>query len=237
MLDFDQAQEYMWQLIDEMPPDILKGLNGGVSLVPRVLNDKDGLLILGQYHVDPYGLGRYITINYGSIAQVYGHASPNAFKKKLEEVLKHELVHHLESLAGDRSLEIQDEIDKERMLDGNYNINDIDDVDYIDDGDEEGEALDMHVASAMLTFHICHAASLKDKRQVARSIIDGARHRFNASIAEVATQNTHKILTIGMAAVADSASFANVMIDEIIRYTETAAQNLGAELVKVDIYE
>ena len=43
----------------------------------------------------------------------------------------------------------------------------------------------MHTLSAKLTFHIPHATSLKDKRQIRRSIIDKARHRFNASIAEI----------------------------------------------------
>ena len=50
---------------------------------------------------------------------VYGHLSRNAFRKKLKYVLHHELTHHLESLAGDRSLEVQDAIDKHKYLGGN----------------------------------------------------------------------------------------------------------------------
>lgn len=43
----------------------------------------------------------------------------------------------------------------------------------------------MYILSAKLTFYIAHATSLKDKRQVRRSIIEKTRHRFNVSIAEV----------------------------------------------------
>ncbi|MDR2182696.1 MAG: DUF503 domain-containing protein, partial [Clostridiales bacterium] len=47
----------------------------------------------------------------------------------------------------------------------------------------------MHAISAKLTFHIPHAASLKDKRQVCRSLVDRARRRFNAAVAEVGAQD------------------------------------------------
>ena len=49
----------------------------------------------------------------------------------------------------------------------------------------------MVVLSAELRFHISDARSLKDKRQVCRSLVDGARHKFNAAIAEVDTQDVH----------------------------------------------
>jgi len=59
----------------------------------------------------------------------------------------------------------------------------------------------MHTPSAKLTFYIPHAISLKDKRQVRRSLLDKTRQRFNASIAEVATQDVLQTLTIGVAVV------------------------------------
>ncbi|MCL2287329.1 MAG: hypothetical protein FWC32_13330 [Firmicutes bacterium] len=120
MLTFEEAQEALDQLLEELPPEIFKGLNCGVSLRPDVIFGSNGLLILGQYHVEPRGLGRYVTINYGSIAAAHGHLSPEEFKDKLKYVLHHELTHHLESLAGDRSLEIKDAHDVRRMLMGRF---------------------------------------------------------------------------------------------------------------------
>jgi len=87
--------------------------------------------------------------------------------------------------------------------------------------------------SARLTFYISHAASLKDKRQVCRSLVDKARQRFNASIAEVATQDMHQTLTIGVAVVSGDAAHAQRSLDEIIRFME---EHGDAELTGVEEY-
>ena len=89
----------------------------------------------------------------------------------------------------------------------------------------------MYVESAKLTFYIPQAASLKDKRQVCRSIVDKSRQRFNASIAEVGTQDVHRTLTIGVAVVSGEVSHAQNMLDEIVRYME---EHADAELVDVE---
>ena len=88
----------------------------GVSLTDEVVYDNDGLIILGCYHVEPMGLGKYVTIHYGSLIECYGFRSPRVFEKKLREVLHHELIHHLEHMAGDKSLEKQDAVDRAKML-------------------------------------------------------------------------------------------------------------------------
>ncbi len=87
----------------------------------------------------------------------------------------------------------------------------------------------MFVLSARLTFRIAHAHSLKEKRMVARSLIDGARHRFNAAVAEVDTQNEHQTLTIGVAVVSHSHSHCRDMLDNVVRYLERSDE---AELVE-----
>ena len=89
----------------------------------------------------------------------------------------------------------------------------------------------MHTLSAKLTFYIPHAFSLKDKRQVCRSLIDKTRQRFNASVAEVDTQDIHQTLTIGIAVVSGEAAHAERSLDEIIRFAEKHAD---AELTKVE---
>ena len=115
-MTFEEAQIALEELTNDLPPEILTGLNCGVALTEETLYDEAGLIILGQYHFDPRGLGRYVTVHYGSMMEVYGGYPPHAFRDKLKFVLHHELVHHLESMAGDRSLEIQDAIDKAKML-------------------------------------------------------------------------------------------------------------------------
>jgi uncharacterized protein YlxP (DUF503 family) len=90
----------------------------------------------------------------------------------------------------------------------------------------------MIAISAKLTFHIPHAASLKDKRQVSRSLIDKARQKFNASISEVGTQDLCQTLTIGIAVISGEAAHAEKSLDEIIKFMD---QNAEAELTEVEI--
>ncbi|MCL2378107.1 MAG: hypothetical protein FWC77_03170 [Defluviitaleaceae bacterium] len=116
MLTIEETQAALNQQIDELPPGIFKGLNGGVALLPDIMHDANGLLILGQYHHEPYGLGRYVTINYGSLTMAYGYMPTEVFLERLRHTLHHELTHHLESLAGDRSLEIEDAQNIAKML-------------------------------------------------------------------------------------------------------------------------
>ena len=89
----------------------------------------------------------------------------------------------------------------------------------------------MHTQTAKLTFHIPHAASLKDKRQVCRSLIDKTRRRFNAAVSEVDTQDIHKTLTIGVVVLSGDAAHAQRSLDEIVRFMETHAE---AELTGVE---
>jgi len=88
--------------------------------------------------------------------------------------------------------------------------------------------------SAKLTFYIPHATSLKDKRQLRRSLIDKTRRRFNVSIAEIDTQDIHQTLTIGIAVVSSEAAHRKQSIDEIVRFLEAHAD---AELTSVEIVQ
>jgi len=88
----------------------------------------------------------------------------------------------------------------------------------------------MYTAGAKLSFYIPHADSLKDKRQVCRSVIDKSRKRFNASIAEVDTQDVHQVLTIGVAVVSGDAGHAQNCLNEIIHFMEG---NTDAELTDI----
>ena len=92
----------------------------------------------------------------------------------------------------------------------------------------------MYVESAKLTFYIPQSNSLKDKRQVCRSLVDRTRQRFNASIAEVGTQDVHQTLTIGVAVVSGAVPHAQNMLDEVIRYMEEYAD---AELTTAEVFE
>lgn len=112
MIPIDEVEIILDEIAEELPQEFYKELNGGIILLPEVklnpMGRKNDLFIMGEYHSGG-GLGRYITIYYGSFERLYGHLSREAFKKQLASTLKHEFTHHLESLAGERDLEKEDE--------------------------------------------------------------------------------------------------------------------------------
>jgi len=112
MFSIEEINNMLDEIAAELPEGVFRDLNGGVSLLDETKkskNDPDGnLYTLGEYRRDQ--MGRYINIYFGSLMKVYGSSSHKKIRKHLRGVLVHELTHHLESLAGDRSLEIKDEM-------------------------------------------------------------------------------------------------------------------------------
>lgn len=107
MVSFEEAGLLLDKAVEELPEEIFKDLNGGVNLICREKHSDDGRYVMGLYHHD--SMGRYIEIFYGSFAALYANASPEEFEKELKKTLHHELTHHIESKAGDRTLERWDE--------------------------------------------------------------------------------------------------------------------------------
>ena len=118
MFSIDEINEMLDEIAIELPEEVFRDLNGGVSLLAETkLSEADpdgGLYTLGEYRHDQ--LGRYIVIYYGSICEVHGRTSRERMKKHLKDLLSHELTHHLESMAGECDLEIQDEMDLDDYL-------------------------------------------------------------------------------------------------------------------------
>jgi len=77
----------------------------------------------------------------------------------------------------------------------------------------------MIVAVGTFEMHFPEVHSLKEKRQIVRSLIDRVRARFNASIAEVADNDLWQKGRIGVAMVANDKVLLEQMaqkIDDII---------------------
>ena len=112
MMPIEEMEAMLDEIAVEFPQEIYKELNGGIILLPEAKLDtrgkKNDLYTLGEYHSGG-SMGRYIIIYYGSFLHVYGHLSKERLKKELIHTLKHEFTHHLESLAGERGLEIEDD--------------------------------------------------------------------------------------------------------------------------------
>jgi len=76
----------------------------------------------------------------------------------------------------------------------------------------------MHVAIVRLELHIPASRSLKEKRAALRPIVEGIRHRFQLSVAEVGYQDKWQRALVGMAVVSDSYGHTVEVVDAVERW-------------------
>ncbi len=111
MISIKETEKILDELAEELPQKFYESLNGGIMLLPNVkkssVKGAQGLYVLGEYHING-PLGRYIIIYYGSFKIVHGGLDKDEMKVQLRKTLRHEFRHHIESLAGERGLEIED---------------------------------------------------------------------------------------------------------------------------------
>ncbi len=116
ILSFDAVGDLLDELAEEFPEEFYRELNGGISLLPQAVEDPQGedLYIMGEYCNDM--MGRYINLYYGSFAALAEQEdwTEEDWTEELYTTLAHEFTHHMEGLAGERGLEIRDELELEQ---------------------------------------------------------------------------------------------------------------------------
>lgn len=88
----------------------------------------------------------------------------------------------------------------------------------------------MAVAQLTLEVRIEHAQSLKDRRQVVRSLKDQLKQSFNISVAEMDEAVVWQSATIAVVAVSRSRDYLHGLIEEVERSARRMLNELGAEL-------
>ena len=85
----------------------------------------------------------------------------------------------------------------------------------------------MFVGVARFELFIPESSSLKTKRAILRSVIDGARHKFNASISEVEYQDLWQRAALGITCAGESSAHCRNMLQEIERFIASSAAGAG----------
>jgi uncharacterized protein YlxP (DUF503 family) len=88
----------------------------------------------------------------------------------------------------------------------------------------------MPVAQLTLEVRIEHAQSLKDRRQVVRSLKDQLRQGYNISVAEMDEAVTWQSATIGVVALSRSRDYLHGLVEEVERAARRILNEHGAEL-------
>jgi len=74
----------------------------------------------------------------------------------------------------------------------------------------------MYVGSLRVRLLVRDSQSLKDKRQVVRSITDRLRNGFNVSVAEVDALDQRQLAVLGVATVSSEAGHARSALEQVV---------------------
>ena len=116
VLSIDEVNDILDEVYNEFPEPLFEGLNGGVLLLEDELPDPEAgpdVYVMGEYCWDE--MGRYINIYYGSFAALLSDDPREVWVDELRTTLRHELTHHVEGLAGERSLVYKDSAQLEQF--------------------------------------------------------------------------------------------------------------------------
>lgn len=78
----------------------------------------------------------------------------------------------------------------------------------------------MVVGIGIMTFRLHDCRSLKGKRKVIKSIISRMRNNFNASVAEVGSNDIHQRAEIGFCLVGNDKALINSKVDKIFNMVD-----------------
>ena len=74
--------------------------------------------------------------------------------------------------------------------------------------------------------HLPESGSLKDKRQISRSISTRIRNTFNVAVAEVEDQCLWQRLTLAVCCVSTDSSHANEMVSNVVQFVQESNRDL-----------
>lgn len=88
----------------------------------------------------------------------------------------------------------------------------------------------MPVAQLTIELRIEHAQSLKDRRQVVRSLKEKIQHGFNVSVAELDEAQAWNSATLGFAAISNSRDYLAGLMRQLEDRVAALCIDLGAEI-------
>lgn len=79
----------------------------------------------------------------------------------------------------------------------------------------------MVIGLGLITYRLHDCRSLKAKRKIIRAITSQIRNHFNASVAEVGSNDIHQRAEIGFAIVGNDKSVINSKLDKIFNFADS----------------
>jgi uncharacterized protein YlxP (DUF503 family) len=93
------------------------------------------------------------------------------------------------------------------------------------------------VGTARISLYIQDNHSLKEKRKIVKSVIAKVHQRFNASIAEVDSNDKWQMIGLGISVVGNDRRFVNSALDKILTYVDSLylGEIVGSDIEIVNV--
>ena len=91
----------------------------------------------------------------------------------------------------------------------------------------------MNIGICKIRLRLPENGSLKEKRQVLKSLTTRVKNRYNVAIAEVDDQDLWQLATLGIACVSNSAQYADEMLAKTVEFI--IHSRLDLEMLDYDI--
>ena len=94
----------------------------------------------------------------------------------------------------------------------------------------------MIIGSLTLSLRLPMCHSLKDKRQIVKSVVARLRNEFNVSVAEVGEQDRWQLGVIGVACVSSDSSYAEGQLQAVVNWIEENRRDVEVSRVEIELY-
>ncbi len=93
----------------------------------------------------------------------------------------------------------------------------------------------MVIGACEITLHLPECHSLKDKRQVIKSVMARVRNQFEVAIAEVDENDRWQIAILGVSCVSNSGQHAGEILEHIQRYIEETRPDVIISNIETEV--
>jgi hypothetical protein len=94
----------------------------------------------------------------------------------------------------------------------------------------------MVIGSCIIELHIPAKSSLKEKRQVVKSILSRVSREFNVSIAEVGNYDLWQSATLGVVCVSNGANYVHRLLTRVVEWVERNRPDVEVIDYRIEIF-
>ncbi|WP_307811645.1 MULTISPECIES: DUF503 domain-containing protein [Ktedonobacter] len=94
----------------------------------------------------------------------------------------------------------------------------------------------MVIGACQITLHLPGCHSLKEKRQIVKSVVTRVRNQFSVAIAEVEELDRWQITKIGISYVSNDAQHAREVLDHARRYIEETRPDILLTHAETEVF-